>query len=87
MKVNIDTENKTIEIEGRYKISEIIKVLKLLLPKDWEEYELEMVKVVSYWNSPVVIEGKDYTRPLTPTWTLINKFHKDNQVLCCDVRS
>lgn len=48
MKLKIDTENKTIEIEDQYSIKEIISELKKLFPKDWQEYKLINSKVIEY---------------------------------------
>ena len=69
MKIQIDSSAKTIKIEGNVKLSDLIKHLESLLPKDcklgyWKDYELECTTVINNWNYPIII--KDYT-PYNPT--------------------
>jgi hypothetical protein len=42
MKITIDTEAKTIEIEHPVKLADFIKEIKKILP-DWKEYELSNI--------------------------------------------
>ena len=71
MKLQIDSENKIIKIEGSHKISDILKELKLLLPKDsklgwYEDYTLECNTTINNWTTPVIL---DRTTPFIP-WNL-----------------
>jgi|SRR5690606_21917751 len=60
MKIQIDTDNKVIKIEGVYKITDIMKVIKQLLPNDWKKYSLETNTIIYNWTSPIVINKNDY---------------------------
>jgi len=48
MKLQIDTTAKTIKIDQLVKITELIDVVKKLLPDSWKEYSLETGSVI-YW--------------------------------------
>ena len=53
MKLQIDTENKTIKVEQNYKLADIVKNLEKLLPKNspfgyWKDYTLE-TDSIWYW--------------------------------------
>jgi hypothetical protein len=52
MKLQIDTKAKTIKIDENVKINELIKVLKRLLPKEWQEYTLESNAIIN-WHNPI----------------------------------
>lgn len=66
MKMQLDSEKKTIKIEGNVKLSDLVNHLESLLPKDcklgyWKDYELETNVYITYWSNPIVI--RDYNRP------------------------
>lgn len=70
MRIQLDSEKKTIKIEGNVKLSELVKYLESLLPRDcklgyWKDYELETNVSITYWSNPIVIEK--YT-PYKPWW-------------------
>ena len=53
MRIQLDSEKKTIKIEGNVKLSELVKHLESLLPKDcklgyWKDYELECNTIITY---------------------------------------
>ena len=48
MKLQIDTENKTIKVEQDVVFSDLIRVLNKLLPKEWRNYTLE-TNSTWYW--------------------------------------
>lgn len=56
MKIQLDTTNKTVKIEDDVKVKDLIKVLKKLLPDDWEDFELQTNVTINNWNAPVYIE-------------------------------
>lgn len=58
MKLQIDTAAKTIKLEQSAKITEILSVVKKLLPNDWKDYSLEAVVVLNNWYEPITF----------PTW-------------------
>lgn len=62
MKIQINTQLKTISIEGITTLGDLIKYLKILLPKNspigyWKDYQFTLIdKRIDNWNYPVVIE-------------------------------
>ncbi len=68
MKIQLDTENKTIKLENDILLSKLIATLDSLLPnKEWKKYTLETNTTINHWHSPVVIE-KFYPRPYEYPW-------------------
>ena len=49
MKLNIDTENKTITINESVNLKELNDTIKKLLPNDWKEYNLV---IEQFFNVP-----------------------------------
>ena len=49
MKLQIDTENKTIKVEQYVVFSDLIRVLNKLLPKEWRNYTLEPNTIIYSW--------------------------------------
>ena len=50
MKLQIDTENKTIKVDQNVLFSDLLKVLNKLLPKEWKNYTLETNSTWYYYN-------------------------------------
>lgn len=69
MKLQIDTENKTIKIEEAVNIDKFIKMVKKLFPNnEWKEYELE-VGTITYWTNPYpIIYPLTYPTDPYPWW-------------------
>jgi hypothetical protein len=63
MKLQLDTDNKTIKIEDKVNLGDFVEMLEKLLPYGkWREFSLE-TNVSVVWNSPpIVIE------PYRPWW-------------------
>lgn len=55
MKLQIDTVAKTIKIEQSEKITDILSLVKKLLPNDWKEYSLEAVSYIYNWSNPILL--------------------------------
>jgi hypothetical protein len=56
MKIQLDTENKTIKLEKDVVLSTLIETLEKLLPHgEWKEFTLETNTVIHHWSNPVVI--------------------------------
>jgi hypothetical protein len=59
MKIRLDTEKKTIQVEASVNVGELMKSLKKILPNgEWKEFELEP-KVIdnnTTWLNPIYIE-------------------------------
>ena len=49
MKLQIDTENKTIKVDQNVLFSDLLKVLNKLLPKEWKNYTLESNTTIYSW--------------------------------------
>lgn len=50
MKLTIDTEQKTVEIDSAVNIKELTTVLKAMLPDEWKEYSIEFHTTFGpYW--------------------------------------
>lgn len=56
MKLQLDTENKTIKLENVVNVKELIDILKKLLPNgEWKNFTLE-TNVAIYWSNLIYIE-------------------------------
>lgn len=73
MKIQLDTENKTIKLEKDVVLSKLIETLDKLLPNgEWKEFTLETNTVIHQWSNPVVIPSvipypvPTYPRPYCP---------------------
>ena len=49
MKLQIDTENKTIKVDENVLFGDLVKVLNKLLPKEWRNYTLESNTTIYSW--------------------------------------
>lgn len=57
MRIQLDTSEKTIKVEGTVPFKELIDTLKKLLPdKEWEKYTLESNTTIHNWSYPIYIE-------------------------------
>ena len=80
MRLQIDTSAKTIKVEGTVKFDELIKALKKLLPKEWEEYSLESGTVIN-WHYYPVYQYRPYTiEPLFYTSGTITTYGNNNTI-------
>ena len=56
MKIQLDTENKTIKLGKDVVLSKLIETLEKLLPNgEWKEFTLETHTVIRQWSHPVVL--------------------------------
>ena len=76
MKIQLDTENKTIKLEKEVVLSKLIETLEKLLPNgEWKEFTLETNTVIHHWSNPVVIPSvipypvPTYPRPYWPWYS------------------
>ena len=61
MKLQVDTENKTITIEESINLGELYRTLFKMFPElSWESYNIVPVKTIEHWTSPITLPG---TRP------------------------
>ena len=76
MKIQFDTEQKTIKVEGIVNIGELIEKLELFLPEGkWKEFKLETNTIINNWTNPIIIE-----RPVHYPW--INPLNPWPSVIC-----
>ena len=66
MKLQLDTTNKTIKLEERIKLSDLIDTLKKILPEEWQEFSLETNVVINNWSNPVIVYRQYPTYPQYP---------------------
>lgn len=73
MKIQLDTTNKTIKVEGKVNLGELLDTLDKLLPNGlFKEFDIDCNTVIYYWDTYKVIPYYPYgTTPYTPwiTWT------------------
>lgn len=66
MKVQIDTDAKTIKLENEVSIGKLIEFLERLnIDTDWKEYKL-LTNTVIKWNEYPTIIYRDYHYPYNP---------------------
>lgn len=67
MKLQINTTEKTIKVEEKVNLKELLDNVKKLFPNnEWKEYTLETNTVINWTSNPIII--RDYTYPHYP-WT------------------
>ncbi len=67
MKIQLDTDKKTIEIEDEVKLSSLFETLEKLLPgEEWKSFTLETNTSIHQWSNPIVIRERTY--PTYPWW-------------------
>ena len=65
MKIQLDTDKKTITIEEDVLLSKLIETLDKILPnKEWKKFTLKINTTISYWQHPIDIDK--YTCPYIP---------------------
>lgn len=79
MKIQIDTDNKTIKVEEDINIKNLISLLKKLLPKEWEKFTLKTNTTIDNWNYPYIITTEPADRN---GWTYYNTYSKHTGVDC-----
>lgn len=56
MKLQINTDTKTITIETSVNLGELYEALFRMFPKfTWKEYSIIAVKTIEHWTSPVIV--------------------------------
>ena len=54
MKIQIDTKAKTVKFEGLIPLSEVVNVVKKLLPNSqWKEYSLDATAITNWYSDPI----------------------------------
>jgi len=62
MKIKLDTEQKTIQVESNVNLGELINSLRKLLPNGlWKKFELKSEVInTTIWPNPIIIKEKQY---------------------------
>jgi len=67
MKLHVDTENKTVAIEGTVKIANIFNYLMSWFPEDWEEWSfIPFTPTIQY--KEVIVHKDVYKSPYWDPW-------------------
>ncbi len=65
MKIQLDTESKTIRIENDVLLSKLVETLNKILPNgEWKKFTLQTHTVIQHWHDPIIIEK--YVQPYIP---------------------
>ena len=75
MKLQINTDNKTITIEEGVNLGDLYEALFKMFPKfTWKEYTIIPVKTIEHWTSPVTIPWNNplpwYNPIIQPPYTI-----------------
>jgi hypothetical protein len=82
MKLQIDTQEKTIKIEEDINLGELIDKLTSMLP-EWREYRLQHTTIVN-WKDPIKIEKQKihpYINPVNP-YKSVTPFPPNSTIIC-----
>lgn len=61
MKLQIDTQTKTIKVEEKVNLEALFETLQRFFPSgEWKEFTLETNTVINTWTNPVVIPYYPY---------------------------
>lgn len=70
MKLQIDTERKTISIEESINLGELYNMLTAMFPNfTWKEYEIVPVKIIEKFSNPITIPWSNPNPWVSPTPT------------------
>ncbi len=65
MKIQLDTNQKTIRVEESVNLNEFMKAVKNLFPNnEWKEYRIETNTVINWGTYPIYYEPQKFT----PYW-------------------
>lgn len=85
MKIQIDTENLIIKIEGEVALTDLFNTVKKLFPdNEWKKYKLETNTVIHNWASPIVVAPQPYQwypwygSPIQCAYDTISYAHTDS---------
>lgn len=91
MKIKLDTEEKTIQVESNVNLGELINSLRKLLPNGaWKEFELKPEVINNtIWPSPIIIKENEYIQRWPHNnfpWYYTGN-NQDNMLLCTSENS
>lgn len=63
MKIQLDTDSKTIRIEEKVNLADLVAFIQNILPNDlWKEYSIEPHSTIT-WVNPITIPINPYPNP------------------------
>jgi hypothetical protein len=72
MKLQINTETKTIKIEDKVNLTELFDLLNKMFPnQEWREFSLETNNTIIDWKQPIVINYPPYPNYQIYPWITI----------------
>lgn len=84
MKLQIDTVNKTIKVEGNVNLNELFEGLKKLLPEEeWKGFTLESGNIIE-WINPITIPIIPYYPTNPYVWPPYYPWTTSPIVTCAD---
>jgi len=93
MKFQIDTNLKTIKLEEKALLKDVLDIMKAMFPNDWKEYTIETNTIINWVNYPTI----RYVKPwwdLQPYWingytynNLANNIGQTNNISLADLTS
>lgn len=67
MKLQLDTDKKTIKIDESVKLTKLMQVVKKLLPNgEWQDFTLVTNTTIQQWTNPIIY--KEYHSTLPYWW-------------------
>jgi hypothetical protein len=80
MKLHIDTEKKTVMMEGEVPVSTVFNYLMSWFPEEWEQWKfLPFVETVKY--KEVIVEKSVWRSPYWNPWNPVITYTTDGTVL------
>lgn len=88
MKIQLDTEAKTIKLDSTVQFDELITFLEKLLPKgEWKKFKLETNTVIYNWSDPIKITTFPYQPSIYWNGKGITYFDAKNNLTLCAASS
>ncbi len=85
MRIQLDTEKKTIKVDGNVELKELVEALEKLLPKGlWKEFTLQN-EPITLWQNPIIIEREVRREPYwnPPIWVNTQPLTSDPGIVYC----
>jgi len=80
MKLHIDTENKTVAIEGQVKVANVFNYLMSWFPEDWEDWKfIPFTSTIQY--KEIIVHKDVWRNPYWNPWQVTYGDTKSNGLL------
>jgi hypothetical protein len=68
MKLQLDTQAKTIKFEESEKLGKLVAIIQKMLPDDeWKDYTL-IPQIITNWANPIIVQRWDDYPWVRPSW-------------------